>query len=133
MAREVKKHADKKSDTTRNQGRVPATTKWIDYDIRTAEHKNRIREMAKDVDTVLDQLVMCVDDGHDLVVKRGDGGATVRAMFFCNTEGHPHYHHGLSAAAPDAWLAIVTLVYKHVVGFQGQWTTDSDGQDDLWR
>lgn len=129
MAREAKKTREVKLEPTKSESSPKKSTTWVDYPVRTKDEKNSVREFGKDVDTVLDQLVMLLDEGYDLVCKRSDNGATVRSMLFCNIGGHPHNGLALSAAAPDAWTAIVCLVYKHTVGLQGVWTGQA-GDDD---
>jgi len=134
MAREAKNAKDKTAIPNRDKPSSSRATTWVEFDIRSREHKERIKSMAADVDTILDTVVMLVDEGYDLVLKRGDQGSTVRAMLFCNVVDHPHYSHGLSAAAPDAWLALSTLVYKHTIGLEGTWVSkDEPEQDNSWR
>lgn len=129
MAKKVVESREKREPITTTPKPVKKTTRWVDFNIRSKDDKAAVREYAKEVDTILDTLVMLLDEGYDLVCKRRDDGATISTMLFCNITGHPHNGFALSAAAPDAWLSIAALVYKHVVGLQGEWG-GNDGDDE---
>lgn len=134
MAKKVVESREKREVRTTSPAPAKKSTKWVDYDIRTKEEKAAVREFAKDVDTILDTIVMLLDEGYDLVCKRRDNGATIGAMLFCNIADHAHNGLALSSAAPDAWLALSALVYKHAIGLQGVWTSDDndDSGGDVW-
>lgn len=142
MARKVKnarnsqptQSAAKQPDGNGNRG-SERKTRWVSADIRSKEDKTAVRELASNVNFVLDTLVELVDDGYDLHIKRTDAGSTVRSMLFCQMSNHPNSNGGLSAEAPDAWLSLTALVYKHVNVLDGNWFDqgDDDTQDDGWR
>lgn len=118
-----------------NNRKGAAKTRWVSADIRTKEHKTAIREMAANVNFVLDTVVELVDNGYELIIKRTDTGSTVRTMLFCNIDGHVNKGGGLSAEAADAWLSLTCAVYKHSVVCEGTWfdDTDADEEDDFLR
>lgn len=138
MSRKVKNaRLEKEPQITpaRPVGKGASKTRWANCDIRTKEHKTAIREMAANVNFVLDTIVELVDDGYELIIKRGDTGSTVRSMLFCNIDGHANKSGGLSAEAADAWLSLTCLVYKHSTVLDGTWfgSADEDEQDDFLR
>lgn len=117
------------------QGKSGKSTRWARCDVRTREAKDAVRELAANVNFILDTIVELVDDGYDLHVKRTDAGSTVRAMLFCSIPNHVNVGGGLSAEAPDAWLALSCLVYKHATVLQGEWFDEGNEfeEDDHWR
>lgn len=122
----------KKAASTGNGSK--SSTRWANIDIRTKEHKDAIKALSGDVDFVLDTLIELVDDGYDLHVKRVDEGSTVTAMLFCGSGVQCSQNAGLSAAAPDAWLAVSSIIYKHAIVCKGKWFSDDGAdQDDGWR
>lgn len=138
MARKVKNGRNHENEpvTTKNEpkksnGNGQKTTRWASADIRSKEHKSAIRELAKNPNFVLDTIVELVDTGYDLHIKRADEGATVRTMLFCHVPGDPNQNGGLSADAPDAWLSVSALVYKHVHILGGIWFSDTDDGDEI--
>lgn len=142
MARKVKsERITDKSDISpseraaKSDGKSRSQTRWAGCDIRSKEHKSAIRDLATNANFVLDTIVELVDEGYDLHIKRTDEGSTVRAMLFCHIENHINKSGGLSADAPDAWLSITALVYKHVHLLDGKWfdETTSNDEDDNWR
>lgn len=110
-------------------------TRWASADIRTAEHKRAIRELAANTPFILDTIVELIDDGYELHVKRTDEGSTVRSMLFCKIGGHANSNGGLSAEAPDAWLSLTALIYKHSHVLVGEWfdTPDEGEEGDVWK
>lgn len=91
--------------------------------------------MASNVNFILDTVVELVDDGYDLHIKRTDEGSTVRSMLFCHVQGDVNCGGGLSAEAPDAWLSLSALVYKHCNLLDGKWFDQGDDaeEDNGWR
>lgn len=125
---------DAKGKTGTNGGTNGKKTRWANIDIRSKDHKQAIRELSGNVDFVLDTLVELVDDGYDLHVKRTDEGSTVTAMLFCRSGVQCADAAGLSASAPDAWLALSSLIYKHTTVRDGKWFQDDESDaDDNWR
>lgn len=124
---------DKKTGTTSKGSGT--STRWASADIRTATHKTAIREMASQVEFVLDTIVELIDDGYELHVKRTDSGSTVRSMLFCKDRNSHNANGGLSAEAPDAWLSLTALIYKHSTVLDGKWFEESDEgeEDNLWK
>lgn len=123
-----------KKSSSGNGASNRARTRWANIDIRSREHKDRIRELSSKVDYILDAIVELVDDGYDLHVKRADEGSTVTAMLFCGSGVQCSQNAGLSASAPDAWLSLSSLVYKHSVVCEGRWFTEPESEeDDNWR
>lgn len=124
---------DKKTGTTSKGSGT--STRWASADIRTATHKTAIREMASQVEFILDTIVELIDDGYELHVKRTDAGATVRSMLFCKDRNSHNANGGLSAEAPDAWLSLTALIYKHSTVLDGKWFDESDEgeEDNLWK
>lgn len=124
----------KSKNTPTQSGSFPKT-RWANCDIRTAAHKSAIRELAGNTPFILDSIVELVDDGYELHVKRTDAGSTVRAMLFCKDRNSHNAAGGLSAEAPDAWLSLTALVYKHSVVLDGRWFNEADEteEDDLWK
>lgn len=124
---------DKKTGTSGKGSGI--STRWANADIRTTTHKTNIREMASNVQFVLDTVVELIDDGYELHVKRTDAGSTVRSMLFCKDGNSHNANGGLSAEAPDAWLSLTALVYKHSVVLDGRWfVEDEAGEEaDLWK
>lgn len=142
MARKVKEARNDaptvsaaKAKSRNSDGKGSGQTRWASADIRTKEHKLAVRELSSNADFVLDTIVELVDDGYDLHIKRTDSASTIRAMLFCSVEGNANKGGGLSAEAPDAWLALSALVYKHVTVLDGNWFGDADvdNEDDGWR
>jgi hypothetical protein len=138
MSRKVKNATQKSPVTTPvkpSNGNGNGKTRWGSADIRSKAHKDAVREMAANPNFVLDTIVELVDDGYDLHIKRTDTGSTVRSMLFCSIDGHINKGGGLSAEAPDAWLSLSALVYKHVNILDGAWfaTADDTDEDDNWR
>lgn len=142
MSRKVKEGRRQNEPVTTPQGRPEKSnpaggtkTRWASADIRSAEHKQAIRELASNVQFILDTIVELVDDGYELHVKRTDAAATVRSMLFCKIGGHPNANGGLSAEAPDAWLSLTALVYKHSNILVGEWFDEAETSEesDLWK
>lgn len=125
--------APKKSASSGNNSQTK--TRWANADIRSTTHKQAIRELASNVSFVLDTIVELIDDGYELHVKRTDEGSTVRSMFFCKDRNSPNATGGLSAEAPDAWLSLTALVYKHSNILDGRWFDDTEESEeaDLWK
>lgn len=118
MAREVK-NGSKRRSSQETVTVHPKSTKWINCDVRNAEDKQAIFEFIRDVDGILDSLVVLVDDGHDVLLKRGDNDKGAKAMLFCNIKDHPHEGLALSANGTDAFVALGVLVYKYQVKLSG--------------
>lgn len=123
----------KKTNGTGTNGQLK--TKWANADIRSVTHKQAIRELASNVAFVLDTVVELIDDGYELHVKRTDEGATVRAMLFCKDRNSHNANGGLSAEAPDAWLSLTALIYKHSTLLDGRWFDEAEESEesDLWK
>lgn len=124
---------DKKSGSANKSSGT--STRWANADIRSATHKANIRELASNVQFVLDTVVELIDDGYELHVKRTDAGSTVRSMLFCKDRNSHNVNGGLSAEAPDAWLSLTALVYKHSTILDGRWFDDAEENEesDLWK
>lgn len=122
-----------KSSNADNSSRT--STRWANADIRTASHKTAIRELASNVQFILDTVVELIDDGYELHVKRTDAGSTVRAMLFCKDRNSHNFTGGLSAEAPDAWLSLTALIYKHSIVLDGRWFDEAETseEDSLWK
>lgn len=128
MAREIK-NGSKRRGTQESIPVNAKSTKWVNCDVRNAEDKKAIVEFLRDVDGILDSLVVIVDDGHDILLKRGDNDKGAKAMLFCNTKDHPHAGLALSANGTDAFVAIGVLVYKYQVKLSGSLIVQGEDSD----
>lgn len=105
-------------------------TKWILADCRTTEHQNAIPDYAADTQTVLDCMVELVEAGCTISIKRDNRDKPVAYLFYPDVDDKNQL--ALSANAPDGYLALAVLLYKHYVILAGN-PRSASGETDAYR
>lgn len=113
-----------------NSGDVPNKgngVKWLSLDIRNTADQHAIAEYVKDVDHVVDALVVFVDGGYDVSLKRDGRGRPV-AYGFLPESGVGGVRSAVSANGRDAYSALAALMYKLEVKLP-KYDADQDAAD----
>ena len=77
-------------------------------------------------------LVTCIQAGYKFSCSYNAQNDTFVACLHCNDKGSPNAGFLLSSFAPEWYLAVKSLLYKHEVVLEGNWQTEEVQKQAKW-